>query len=83
MEKQRFFKRARDVVARTPRILLLPFSSLLMGLCLLLPQIGMLQWLALLPALYYLFGNEEREPMRARRAYGLGFLYFGVFYLVV
>lgn len=83
MEKRRFLERARDIVAHTPRILLLPLSSLLMGLCLLLPQIGMLQWLALLPALYYLFGNEEREPMRMRRAYGLGFLYFGVFYLVV
>lgn len=83
MEKQRFLMRARNAVARMPRILLLPLSSILMGLCLLFPQIGMLQWLALLPALYYLFRREEREPMRVRRAYGLGFLYFGIFYLVV
>lgn len=82
MEKERFFDRVKALAVRTPRILLLPFSALLMGLCVLFPKIGMLQWLALVPALFYLFGRMEAEPLRIKTAYGYGCLYFGVFYLM-
>ncbi len=53
-----------------------------MGLCLIFPkQLGVLQWLALIPGLWYLFRKQE-EGLRPRRAYALGLLYFGVYYLV-
>ena len=82
MRKTCFAQLPETVLARVPRILLLPLCAVLMGLCLMFPKIGMLQWLALIPALWYLFQSEEKG-MRLRRAYGLGCLYFGAFYLVV
>ena len=81
MENTRFFENVRAFFARVPRVLLLPFSALLMGLCLLFPKVGMLQWISLLPALYYLL--PQIGQMRLRRAYALGLLYFGAFYLMV
>ena len=74
--------RLKAHLTRLPRILLLPCSAVPMALCLLYPQIGPLQWLALMPALLYFFGQSEGD-LRPRRAYALGLLYFGSFYLVI
>ena len=63
-------------------ILLLPLGAVLMALCLIFPAIGALQWLAMLPALLYLFGWNEQTKPRLRRMYGMGLLYFYCFYLV-
>ena len=72
MENTRFFENVRAFFARVPRVLLLPLSAVLMGLCLIFSDLGMLQWLALAPALYYLLPLAGK--MRLRRAYALGFL---------
>ena len=76
-------ERLKVCTARVPRVLLLPLGAVLMALCLLFPRIGALQWFALVPALYELFARQQRGELRCRKAYGLGFLYFYVFYLVV
>ncbi len=63
--------------------LLLPLGGVLMGLCLAFPQIGFLQWLAPVPALYFFFRAATDESFRLRRLYLVGFCYFFSFYLVV
>lgn len=78
-----FLLSAKAVLSRVPRIVLLPLGAILMALCLLFPKIGALQWIALVPTLLYLFGRSERERISLKKAYGLGFLYFYVFYLVI
>lgn len=74
---------AKKAFSRVPRVLLLPLGAALTALCLIYPKIGPVQWLTMLPALFYLFSRIENTEMRFRRAYGLGFLYFYSFYLVV
>ena len=74
---------AKAAFLRLPPILLLPLGAALCALCLLYPKLGFLQWLAMVPALYYLFSRVEGGRIRLRRAYGLGFLYFYSFYLVI
>ena len=74
---------AKAAFLRLPPILLLPLGAVLCALCLLYPKLGFLQWLAMVPALYYLFSRVEGGRIRLRRAYGLGFLYFYSFYLVI
>lgn len=81
MKNTGFYRNMRDRFARAPQILALPLSALLMGLCLLFPAVGALQWVALIPALCYLFRHVKRG-VRLRRIYALGLLYFGVYYLV-
>ena len=86
MEKTSFLrgiKGVKDVFLRVPPVLLLPLGAVLSALCLLYPGIGFIGWLAMVPALYFLFSRIERSDLRYRRAYGMGFLYFYVFYLVV
>lgn len=63
-------------------LLLLPLGGVLAALSLIFPAIGFLQWVTMVPALYYVFYRIQREKMRLRRLYGLGFLYFYPFYLV-
>lgn len=59
---------------------LLPLSGVLTALCLLFPQIGLLEWVTLAPALYALFAAEEHG---ARRFYARGLLCFFSFYLAI
>ncbi|MBQ8357320.1 MAG: apolipoprotein N-acyltransferase [Clostridia bacterium] len=83
-EKMRkIIQRVHDFCAKVPQILCLPLSAVLMALCLLFPQIGAMEWFVMIPAVWYLFRLCEGERPRLRRLYGLGFLYFYVFYLVV
>ncbi len=65
-------------------VFLLPLGGILSALCLVFPKIGFLQWLAMTPALLFLFSRvgEERKP-RLRMLYGAGFFYFISFYLTI
>ena len=65
-------------------VFLLPLGGVLSALCLIFPQIGFLQWLAMTPALLFLFSRVggERKP-RLRALYGAGFFYFISFYLTI
>ena len=71
-------------MARKRWLLLLPCGGILMALCLVFPEIGVLEWVGMTPALVWLFARarEERRP-RTLRAYGAGVLYYLPFYLVV
>ncbi len=63
---------------------LLPLSGVLNALCLILPKIGFLQWISMVPALLWLFSRTEGEKRpRLRRLYGAGFFYFIAFYLTI
>lgn len=79
----RVIKGVKDGFLHLPPVLLLPLGAALSALCLIYPKIGFIQWMAMIPALYYLFSRVERTDLRYRRAYGLGFLYFYSFYLVI
>lgn len=86
MENTRFlhiWMRVKKGFDRIPRILFLPLGAVLTALCLVFPRIGAVQWLAMLPALYYLFRLLEQGKPRLRRLYCLGLLYFYAFYLVI
>ncbi len=64
-------------------LFLLPLSGILMALCVLFPRLGFLQWVALTPALLFLFSREVTARRAPLRAYLWGVLYFLPFYLVV
>ena len=64
-------------------LFLLPLSGVLMALCVLYPRLGFLQWVALTPALLYLFSRDVSARRAPLRAYLFGALYFLSFYLVV
>ena len=68
------------------RMLLLAASGLMTGLTVAFPQIGMLEWVAILPALWVLYGIVDAEAegsrMTLRRCYAYGLLFYGGFYLV-
>ncbi len=61
--------------------LLLPISGILMGLCLAFPVIGFLEWIAMIPALVFLFTVAREPAVRYRRLYLFGFCYYFFFYL--
>ena len=83
MEKTAVLTRLDGAFSKFPRILLLPIGAVLTALCLVFPQVGFLEWLAMVPALCYLLREIEDGRMTLRRAYLLGFLYFYCFYLVI
>ena len=65
-------------------LLLLPCGGILTALCLVLPQIGFLEWVTMSPALLWLFAAVGREKkLRYRAFYGAGVLYFLPFYLTI
>ena len=65
-------------------LLLLPLGGILSALCLVLPILGFLQWVMMVPALVWLFAAVARgEKLRYRAFYGAGALYFLPFYLTI
>lgn len=54
-----------------------------MGLCLVFPKLGFLQWVAILPLLLWLFSRDASARRAPLRFWGAGVLYFLSFYLVV
>ena len=61
--------------------LLMPFSGVLMGLCLAFPAIGFLEWVAMIPALLFFFVVAKDRAVGYRRLYLYGFCYYFFFYL--
>lgn len=62
------------------RWLLLLGGALLMGLVVIFPQVGVLQWVILVPALLVIFTHLSREDVKYRSMYGMGFCFFLVYY---
>ena len=61
---------------------LLIASALLMGFSVIFPQIGLLEWVALLPAIPVILGVTADPTVKYRRLYGLGLGFFWPFYIV-
>lgn len=62
--------------------LLLLSGAVLLGLCILFPALGVLEWVALLPSGLVILTAAADPQIRLRRMYGYGFCFFGCFYLV-
>ncbi|MBO7341915.1 MAG: hypothetical protein J6U87_04450, partial [Clostridia bacterium] len=60
--------------------LLLPVGGVLMGLCLAFPVLGFLEWVAMIPALLFLFTKAPDREVVYRRLYLFGFCYYFFFY---
>ena len=61
---------------------LLIASALLMGFSVIFPQIGLLEWVALLPAIPVILTVTADPTVKYRRLYGLGLGFFWPFYIV-
>lgn len=61
---------------------LLLSGALLLGLCILFPALGVLEWVALVPSGLAILTAARSKTVRLRRMYGYGFCFFGCFYLV-
>ncbi|UKI13048.1 MAG: hypothetical protein L6V84_01670 [Oscillospiraceae bacterium] len=62
--------------------LLLLSGALLLGLCILFPVLGVLEWVAAVPSGLAILTAARDRSIRLRRMYGYGFCFFGCFYLV-
>lgn len=62
--------------------LLLLSGAVLLGLCILFPALGVLEWVALVPSGLIILTVAADSSVRLRRMYGYGFCFFGCFYLV-
>ena len=73
--------RFRDITARW-RWPLLIIGSLILGFSVIFPQIGIIEWVALVPALPVIFNLTADTTVRYRRLYGYGLVFFWPFYIV-
>ena len=73
--------RIRDITARWRWPLLLT-GALLLGFSVIFPQIGLVEWVALLPALPVIFNLTADRTVGYRRLYGYGLVFFWPFYIV-
>ena len=64
------------------RWVLLIGGALLFGLTVIFPQIGLLEWVALIPALLVILTRLPDPTVRLRNLYGMGFVFFWTFYIV-
>ncbi len=61
---------------------LLLIGALLLGLTVIFPRIGSLEWVALIPALLSILTLTADPTVKYRRLYGLGLAFFWPFYIV-
>ena len=73
--------RFRDITVKW-RWPLLIVGTLLLGFSVIFPQIGLLEWIALLPALPVILTLTADPTVKYRRLYGLGLVFFWPFYIV-
>ena len=73
--------RFRDVTAKW-RWPLLIMGALFLGFSVIFPQIGLLEWVALIPALPVILTLTADPTVKYRRLYGLGLVFFWPFYIV-
>lgn len=71
----------RDLAARRRGLLLL-LSSVILGFAVIFPQIGFLEWVALVPAIPPILSLSTDKTVRYRRLYGWGMLFFWPFYII-
>ena len=57
-------------------------GALLTGLCVILPQIGILEWVALIPAAAAILTVTADPTVSYRRLYGMGVAFFQAYYMV-
>ena len=69
-------------VRRALRFSLLAIGAMLTGLTLVLPAIGIIEWIGLVPAAIALIMICRDDKVRRRGLYGYGFFFFMCFYLV-
>lgn len=65
------------------QLLWMVIGGALTGLTLVLPQIGFLQWLTMIPMMIGIYRLGEDASLSARRMYGYGFLTVFAYYLVI
>jgi apolipoprotein N-acyltransferase len=65
------------------RFLLLAVGGVLTGLTLVLPKLGFLQWITLVPIGIFLLSEANEPHTRLRGTYGYGFFFFMCYYCVV
>lgn len=73
--------RIRDFAVKWRWPLLLS-GSVLLGLTVIFPQIGSLEWIALIPALLPILTLTVDPTVKYRRLYGFGLVFFWVFYAI-
>lgn len=61
---------------------LLLISAALMGLTVIFPQVGFLQWIALIPALLVILTRLTDPKTKFRHMYGMGFCFFAVYFTI-
>lgn len=66
------------VKAKLPLMLII--SGFLTSLPLIVTELGFLQWVSLVPAIYVLIKIAEDGKTKLRKIYGMGVLYFGAYY---
>ena len=71
----------RDLASRR-RVLLLILGAALLGFTVIFPQIGLLEWVALLPAIPAVLSATADPSVKYRRLYGLGLTFFWPFYII-
>ena len=71
------------VVEKINKHLLLAVSGVLTGLTLVLPKIGFIEWLTLVPVGLFLLCQADEPPARRRTTYGYGFFFFMCYYMMV
>ncbi len=68
---------------RGGRLLLLFLGGALTGLTLIFNEVGLFEWLMLVPAAYVLVDLARRQDTKLKCSYGYGFVFFMSFYLVI
>lgn len=73
--------RIRDMILKW-RWLLLLSGAVLLGCSVIFPQIGLLEWVALIPAIPVILTLTADPTVKYRRLYFMGLCFFGVFYVI-
>ncbi len=73
--------RVRDAAGKYPQIILL-VGAVLLGFTVIFPQIGLIEWVALVPAMTVIFRQITDPTVRLRRLYGMGFIFYLGYLLV-
>lgn len=72
----------KSFILRHKLRLMLALSGLLTALPLVITEIGFLQWISIIPLAYALVSVAEDESVKLCRFYGMGVLFFAVYYSV-
>ena len=75
------FSSLRDLAVKW-KWLILSVGGILFALTVILPHVGILEWIALAPALWVILTVATDPTVKYRRLYGLGLVFFWPFYAV-